>query len=76
MSVVATCRRVMGPRGVCYREWSGVRCRNLLESPDRTAEARLGCLTKRNSSLSQQSKRSSDVFKIADGLTVVGCLRC
>ena len=63
------------PRGVCYREWSGVRCRDLSESSDRTAEAWLGRLVERNSSLSQQSKRSSDVSKVADGLTIVGCLR-
>ena len=29
-----------------------------------------------NSSLSQQSKRSSDVFKVADEPIVVGCLEC
>ena len=63
------------PRGACRGEWSGVCCRDLSESLDRTAEARLGHLMERNSSLSQQSKRSSDVFEVADGLTVVGCLR-
>ena len=53
----------------------GVRCRDLPRSSGRTAEARLGRLVERNSSLSQQSKRSLDVFEVADGLTVVGCLR-
>ena len=76
MSVVVTCRRVVGPHGVCYREWSGVRCRDLSESSGRMAEARLGHLVEWNSSLSQQSKRSSDVFEVADGLTMVGCCWC
>ena len=75
MSVVATCQRVVGPRGVCYREWSGVRCHDLSESSGRMAEARLGHLVERNSSKSQQSKRSSDVFEVTDWLTVVGCFR-
>ena len=35
----------------------------------------LGRLVKRNGSLSQQPKRSSDVFEVADESTVVGCLR-
>ena len=74
VSIVATCRKVVGPHGVCYGEWSGVRCRDLPESLGWMAEAWLGRLVGRNSSLSQQSKRSSDVFKIADGLTIVGCL--
>ena len=30
--VVVTCRKVVGPHGVCYREWSGVRCHDLLAS--------------------------------------------
>ena len=64
-----------GPHGVCYREWSGIRCRDLSESLGWMAEARLGHLVEQNSSLSQQSKRSSDIFEVADGLTVVGCLR-
>ena len=72
MSVVATCRRVVGPRGVCYREWSGVRCPDLPESSSWMAEARLERLVERNSSLSQQSKRRSNVSEVADGLTVVG----
>ena len=100
VSVVATCQRVVGPRGVCYREWSGVRCRDLPESggatwnllqrvewgsghcrdlPESsglTAEARLGRLMERNGSLSQQSRRSSDVSEVADESTIVGCLGC
>ena len=24
VSVVVTCQRVMEPRGICYREWSGI----------------------------------------------------
>ena len=24
VSVVVTCQRVVGPHGICYREWSGV----------------------------------------------------
>ena len=89
-----------GPRGVCYGEWSGVRCRDLPErggatwnlsqrvewgsghyhdlpkSLSLTAEARLGRLMERNGFLSLQSKKSSDVFEIADESTVVGCLGC
>ena len=76
VSVVATCRRVVGPHGVCYREWGGVRCCNLLGSSGWTVEARLGCMVGRNSSLSQQSKRRSDVFEVTDGLTVVGYCWC
>ena len=64
-----------GPRGVYYGEWSGVRCRDLPGSLDRMVEARLGCLMEQNSSLSQRSKRSSDVFEVVDRLIVVGCLR-
>ena len=64
VSIVATCQRVVGPHGVCYREWSGVRCRDLSESSGQTAEARLGHLVERNSSLSQQSKRILDVFEV------------
>ena len=75
MSVVATWWRVVGPRGVCYKEWSGVYCRDLPGSLDRTAEAWLGRLVERNSSLSQQFKKSSDIFEVAGGLTIVGCLR-
>ena len=37
-------------------------------------EARLGYLVERNSSLSQQSKRSSNIFEVADESTVVGGL--
>ena len=51
VSIIVTCQRVVGPRGVCYREWSGVRCRDLPESSDRMAEARLGHLVEQNSSL-------------------------
>ena len=58
---------VVGPREICYGEWSGVRCRDLSGSSGQMAEARLGCLVERNSSLSQQSKSSSDVFEVADG---------
>ena len=32
VSVVMTRRRVVGPHGVCYREWSGVRYQDLSES--------------------------------------------
>ena len=88
------------PRGVCYREWSGVHYRglpesggatwnplqrvewgnghyrDLLESSDLTAEARLESLMEWNGSLSQQSERSSDVFEVANGLTVVGHRWC
>ena len=77
------------PRGVCYGEWNGVRCRDLPESggatqnplqrveqdssprrglpesSDLSAEARLGCLMERNSSLSHRSRRSSDIFEVA-----------
>ena len=76
VSFVATCQRVVKPRGICYREWSGVRCRDLPESSGWTTEARLGRLVERNGSLSQQSKRSSDVSEVADESTVVGCLEC
>ena len=75
VSIVVTCQRVVGPCGVCYREWSGVCCRDLLENSGRTTEAQLGRLVEQNSSLSQQSKRSLDVFEVVDGLTIVGCLR-
>ena len=75
VSIVATCQIVVGPHGICYREWSDVRCRDLPESSGWTAEARLGYLVERNDSLSQQSKRSSDVLEVADESTVVGCLR-
>ena len=75
VSIVATYQRVVGPHGVCYREWSDIRYRDLLESSGRMAEARLGHLVEQNSSLSQQSKRSSDIFEVADGLTVIGCLK-
>ena len=75
VSVVATCQRVVRPRGIYYREWSDVRCRDLPESSGWTAEARLGCLVEQNGSLSQQSKRNSDVSEVADESTVVGCLR-
>ena len=74
VSVVATCQRVVGPRGICYREWSGVRCRDLSESSDRMGEARLGRLMERTGSLSQQSKRGSDVSEVADESIVIGCL--
>ena len=67
VSVVATCRRVVGPRGVCYREWSGVRCRDMPESSGWTTEAQLGCLVEWNSSLSQQSKRSSVFLRLLMG---------
>ena len=62
-------------------ESSGVHCRDLPESGGATwsllriAEAQLGRLVEWNSSLSQQSKRSSGVSEVADGLTIVGCLR-
>ena len=75
MSVVATCWKVVGPHGVCYKEWSGVCCCDLSGSSDRTAEAWLGRLVEQNSSLSQQFKKSLDVFEVAGGLTIVGCLR-
>ena len=99
VSVVVTCQGVVGPYKICYREWSGIRCRDLpenggatwsllrrvewgsvhcrdlLESLGLTAEARLGRLMERNGFLSQQSKRSSDVFEVVGGLTIVGCLR-
>ena len=75
VSVVMTRRRVVGPHGVCYREWSGVSCCDSPESLGRMAEARLGRLVEWNSSLSQQSKKNSDVFEVADESTVVGCLR-
>ena len=68
VSVVVTCQRVVWPCGVCYRGWSDVRCRDLPESSGRMAEARLGHLVEWNSSLSQYSERSSDVFEVADGL--------
>ena len=64
------------PRGVCYGEWSGVRCRDLPESSGWMAEVRMGCLRKRTGSLSQQSKRGSDVSEVADESTVVGFLGC
>ena len=32
VSVVVTCQRMVGPCGVCYGEWSGVRCCDLLEN--------------------------------------------
>ena len=73
--VVVTCRRVVGPRGVCYREWSSVRCRDLPESSGWTIEVWMGCLRERTGSLSPQSKRGSDVFEVADESTIiVGCL--
>ena len=53
---------------------SGVRCRDLLESSDLSTEARLGCLMERNGSLFCRSRRSSDVFEVADESTVVGGL--
>ena len=62
------------PRGVCYGEWSGVHYHDLPESSGLMAEVRLGCLMEQNDSLSLQSKRSSNVFKVADESTVVGCL--
>ena len=74
VSVVATYQRVVGPREICYREWSGVRCRDLPESSDRMVEARLGRLMEQTDSLSQQSKRGSDVFEVADESIVVRCL--
>ena len=74
VSVVVTCQRVVESRGICYREWSGVHYRDLPENSDLTAEARLGCLMEQNGSLSHQSRRSSNVFEVADGSTVVGCL--
>ena len=58
----------LGPRGVCYREWSDVRYRDLPKSSGRMTEARLGRLVEQNSSLSQQSEKSSDIFEVADGL--------
>ena len=67
---------MVGPHGVCYGEWSDVRCHDLPGSLGRTAEARLGHLVEQNSSLPQQSKRSSDIFEVADELTVVGCRWC
>ena len=48
--------------------------RDLPESSGLSAEARLGCLMEWNGSLSQQSRRSSDIFEVADESTVVGCL--
>ena len=75
VSAVVTRQRVVGPCRVCYREWSDVRCHDLSESSGRTVQARFGCLVEWNSSLSQQSKKSSDVSKVADGLTVVGSFR-
>ena len=48
----------------------------LLGSSDLSAEARLGCLGERNSSLSHRSRRSSDIFEVADEPTVVGSLGC
>ena len=63
-----------GPRRVCYREWSGVHYRDLSESLDLSAGAWLRCLMEQNGSLSHRSKRSSDVFEVADGSIVVGCL--
>ena len=88
-----------GPHGVCYREWSGVccrdlpesggdmrnplqrveqgsgHCRDLPESSDLSAGARLGYPMKRNGSLSCRSRRSSDIFEAADESTVVRRLR-
>ena len=48
--------------------------RVLPESSDLSAEARLGCLMERNGSLSRRSRRSSDVFEVADESTIVGGL--
>ena len=50
--------------------------RGLPESSDLSAEARLGYLMERNGSLSRRSRRSSDVFEVADESTVVGCFGC
>ena len=54
---------------------SGIRCRDLPESSDLTAEAQLRRLMERNGSLSHRSRRSSDVSEAADKSTIVGCLR-
>ena len=75
VTVVVTCQRVVGPCGIYYREWSDVCCCDLSESSGWTAKARLGRLVQWNGSLSQQSKRSSDVFMVADESTVMECFR-
>ena len=74
VSIIVTYQRVVGPHGIYYREWSDVRCHDLPESSDWMAEARLGRLMERTGSLSQQSKRGSNIFEVADESTVVGCL--
>ena len=76
VSIIVTCQRVVGPCGICYKEWSGVCCRDLPESLGWTAEARLGCLREWTGSLSQQSKRGSDVSEVADESIVIECLGC
>ena len=48
VSVIATCQKVVGPREIYYREWSGVHYRDLSESSGQTAEARLGRLMERS----------------------------
>ena len=49
--------------------------RDLPESSGLTVEARLGRLMEWNGSLSLQSKRSSNIFEVADGSIIIGCLR-
>ena len=51
-------------------------CRDLPESSDLSARTRLGYLMEQNDSLFYRSRRSSDVFEVADESIVVGCLRC
>ena len=50
-------------------------CRDLLESSDLSARARLGPLMEWNGSLFRRSGRSSDVSEAADESTIVGYLR-
>ena len=57
-------------------EQGGGYCRDLSESSDLSAGARLGCLMERDGSLYCQSRRSSDIFEAADESTVIRCLRC
>ena len=55
-------------------EYSSGHCRDLPESSGLTVEARLGRLMEWNGFLSLQSKRSSDIFEVADESTVIECL--